>query len=329
MTVRATGLDLVTGAFSYSGSRIAAHLLDAGREVRTLTFHADRVHPLRERIEARTYRFDDPVALARDLNGVDTLYNTYWVRFDRGTTTLETVAANSRLLFYAAARAGVRRIVHVSIANPGIESRLPYYRSKAYVERALSEVGVPYAIVRPTLIFGGERDVLVNNIAWLLRHSPVFALPGDGSYAVQPVHVDDVARVCMEAAEGETDRIVDAAGPETMSFLEMVRAIRGAVGTRAPVLHIPPIVMAGAASALGLLMHDVVLTVDEISGLMAGLLTSDHAPTGRIRFSDWLHEHGHSLGRAYANELVRHFARPSANRERHIVTARAVAGREC
>jgi NADH dehydrogenase len=329
MTAARAPLDLVTGAFSYSGSRIAEQLLDSGREVRTLTFHPERAHPLRNRIEALPYRFDDPVALARELGGVDTLYNTYWVRFDRGTTTFENAIENSRMLFHAAARAGVRRIVHVSIANPAIESPLRYYRGKALVERALSEIGVPYSIVRPTLVFGGGRDVLANNIAWILRHSPVFALPGDGSYLVQPVHVDDLARVCVEAAADDGDGILDAAGPETMSFIEMVRSIRGAVGSRAPILHVPPIVMAGAAGALGLLMNDVVLTTDEITGLMAGLLTSDQTPAGRIRFTDWIAEHGHSLGRAYANELVRHFARPKGSRARQTVTAPGAAGPEC
>ena len=113
-----TGLDLVTGAFSYSGSRIAERLLDAGRGVRTLTFHPDRPHPLRGRVEPLPYRFDDQVALAESLEGVSTLYNTYWVRFDHGRATFENAIANSRALFCAAKRAGVARIVHVSIANP-------------------------------------------------------------------------------------------------------------------------------------------------------------------------------------------------------------------
>jgi NADH dehydrogenase len=166
-----TGLDLVTGAFSYSGSRIARLLLDSGRAVRTLTFHPDRRHPLRARVQAFSYRFEDPVALARNLEGVNTLYNTYWVRFDHGRTTFANAIANSRTLFHAAQRAGVARIVHISIANPSIESTLPYYRGKALVERAVAEVDLPYSIVRPTWIFGGDRDVLTNNIAWILRHT--------------------------------------------------------------------------------------------------------------------------------------------------------------
>jgi NADH dehydrogenase len=305
-------LDLVTGAFSYSGAKIAESLLAGGRSVRTLTFHPDRPHPLRERIQAMPYRFDDPVALARSLEGVETLYNTYWVRFDRGSTTFANAIANSRMLFHAAARAGVGRVVHVSIANPAIESPLPYYRGKALVERALAETGVPYSIVRPTWIFGGGRDVLANNIAWILRRLPVFALPGAGSYPVQPVHLDDLARICIDAAAVEGDVIRDAAGPEKMTFAELVAIVRRAVGTYSPIVHVPAAVMAAAARALGVLVGDVVLTADEISGLTAGLLVSHDPPLGRIAFSAWLAEHHDSIGRAYANELERHFARPLA-----------------
>ncbi len=303
-----TGLDLVTGAFSYSGSRIAERLLEAGRGVRTLTFHPERAHALQGRVEALPYRFDDQLALAESLAGVSTLYNTYWVRVNHGRASFEAALANSRALFFAARRAGVARIVHISIANPSLQSPLPYYRGKALVELALAEAGVAHSIVRPTLVFGGERDVLVNNIAWILRRMPVFALPGDGRYPVQPVHVDDLARLCAEAGAEQGDGIFDAAGPEIMSFGELIRAIRGALGARAPILHVPSPAMAAAARALGLLVHDVVLTPDEIRGLTGGLLVSHEPPRGRIAFGEWLAQSSSSLGHDYANELRRHFA---------------------
>jgi uncharacterized protein YbjT (DUF2867 family) len=302
-----TKLDLVTGAFSYSGSHIAKRLLESGRQVRTLTFHPDRPHPLRERVQAFRYRFDDPVALTRALEGVTTVYNTYWVRFNHGPTTFSSAVANSRMLFDAARRAGVARVVHVSIANPSIDSPLPYYRGKALVEGALDEVGLSYSVVRPTWIFGGEHEILANNIAWILRRMPVFAIPGDGRYSVQPVHIDDLVRICLEAADADGNVIWDAAGPETVTFEELVTAIRHATAARAPIVHLPPIAMAAVARALGLLVGDVVLTSDEIKGLTAGLLVSHHSPRGRTAFSTWLNEHSQSLGRFYANELQRHY----------------------
>ena len=301
-------LDLVTGAFSYSGSHIARRLLDAGRRVRTLSFHPGRPHPLQASVQALPYRFDEPEALAASLAGVSTLYNTYWVRFDHGDTSFEQAIERSRALFTAAQRAGVERIVHLSITNPSLGSPLPYFRGKALVEGALAQVGVPYSIVRPTWIFGGDHDVLVNNIAWILRHTPVFAVPGNGAYPVQPVHVEDLASICTNAARADADVVVDAAGPETMSFDELVALIRGATGARALVVHVPAPIMGLASRALGLVVRDVVLTPDEIDGLMAGLLVSHEPPLGKIAFSDWLDHNRESVGRRYANELRRHFA---------------------
>jgi uncharacterized protein YbjT (DUF2867 family) len=305
--------DLVTGAFSYSGSRIAELLIESGREVRTLTHHPDRAHPLRARVRASPYRFDDPLALASNLEGITTLYNTYWVRFERGGTTFARAVANSGALFEAARRAGVVRIVHLSIANPSIDSPLPYYRGKALVEQALIAADVPYSIVRPTWIFGGGREVLANNIAWILRRMPVFVVPGDGRYLVQPIHVDDLAHICLGAANSLSDVIMDAAGPDTMPFEELVRAIRHALGRQTPIVHAPPAAMAALARALGLVVRDVVLTADEIRGLTSGLLVSHQPALGHISFIEWLNENGPTLGGAYANELDRHFRMDKAS----------------
>jgi NADH dehydrogenase len=236
------------------------------------------------------------------------LYNTYWVRFDHGRTSFEEAIEHSRSLFIAAREAGVGRIVHVSITNPSIDSPLGYFRGKALVERALAEAGVPHSIVRPTLLFGGENELLLNNIAWILRRMPLFAVPGNGTYPVQPVHVEDLARICTEAALADANLVVDAAGPETMAFGELVARVRRATGARARIVHVPSRIMGLAARALGTLVRDVVLTHEEIDGLMGGLLVSHAPPLGRISLTRWLEDTGPSIGSKYANELQRHFA---------------------
>jgi NADH dehydrogenase len=129
---------------------------------------------------------------------------------------------------------------------------------------------------------------------------------------VQPVHVEDLARICTQAGQAGDDIVIDAAGPETMASEKLVALIRDVVRGRAVILHVPPPVMGVAARAPGLLVRDVVLTPDEIDGLMAGLLVSEEPPLGKIRFSDWLDHNGGSIGRRYANELRRHFA-PTAD----------------
>ena len=280
--------------------------------VRTLTYHPDRPHPLASQRRARVYRFDDPAALARSLEGVSTLYNTFWVRFDHGKTSFANAIEYSRMLFFAARRAGVQRIVHLSITNPSIESPLPYFRGKALVEYALAQSGVPYSIVRPTWIFGGERDVLANNIAWILRRMPAFALPGNGTYPVQPVHVDDLARICIDAGGASGDMVIDAAGPETMAFRDLVALVRAAVDANSPIVRIPPALMAAAARALGssLATSCSPRRDPRPDGRPA---VSHEPPLGQIAFSHWLERARHIVGRAYANELQRHFAATTAS----------------
>jgi uncharacterized protein YbjT (DUF2867 family) len=302
-----TGVDVVTGAFSYSGRAIAQRLLDNGRTVRTLTGHpqpADSVPA----IQVRPLDFSDPPTLLRDLEGVTTLYNTYWVRFAHGSTTHAQAIDNSRTLFDAARQAGVQRIVHVSITNPTIESPYAYFRGKALVERALAETGVSYGILRPAILFGND-DVLVNNIAWLLRRLPVFAVGGRGEYRIRPIHVDDLADLCVTAA-GQTDNsIIDAVGPERPTFFELVHAVRVAVGSRARVVRVPGVLLPPLSMVLNRALHDVLLTKDEYDAMADGLADTDGPATAPSALSDWLAEHGVNLGVEYANELERHFAR--------------------
>jgi NADH dehydrogenase len=298
-------LDVVTGAFSYTGRHIAETLLARGRSVRTLTRRpAPAGHPLAEKVEPAPFVFDD--SLVESLRGADTLYNTYWVRFEKGATTFERAVANTATLFRAARSAGVRRVVHISVANSHASSPFAYFRGKAATEEALRESGLSHAIVRPTLVFG-PGDILVNNIAWALRHVPVFLIAGDGRDEVQPASVFDTARICVEAGERADDVTLDAAGPERWAFDDLVRLIKRATGGRAWIRHSPASVSLATARVAGLFLRDVILTRDELGMLQAGLLVSHEPPLGRDSFETWVAENGETLGRRYTSELARNF----------------------
>jgi len=305
-------VDVVTGAFSYSGAAIARELQSAGHRVRTLTGHPGRA-PAGSQIEARPLDFDDSAELTRSLRGAQTLYNTYWVRFARGGVDHDMAVSNSRTLFEAAARAGVERIVHVSITHPSLTSPYPYFRGKARVEQILTELGVSHAIARPAILFGGD-GVLINNIAWLLRHLPVFAIGGHGNYRVRGIHVDDLARLCVELATRSDTVTVDAVGPQTLTFAELVSAVRTAVGSHALVVPVPGAVLTGLSRALSVALRDTLLTADEYHAMTDGLADSSAPATGTTVLTDWITAHGSDLGRRYANELDRHFRSDDSHR---------------
>jgi len=296
----------VTGSFSYSGKYITERLLARGEEVITLTGHPNHPDPFNGKVEAYPLDFDE-AGMTRSLHAVDVLVNTYWVRFDKGENTQPRAVENTRKLINAAKAAGVKRIVHISIANPSADSHLPYYWGKAANEKTVIESGMSYAILRPTVLVGNE-DILINNIAFLLRRFPIFFIPGDGSYGIQPVYVEDLADLAVEAVYRKDNYIIDAVGPDIFTFKEMVELIGEKIGAKRPIISVPPRLALLAAQFLSIFVKDVLLTPEEVDGLMAGLLVSKGRPTGHTSLASWLDANKKQAGAKYASELKKHYA---------------------
>ncbi|MHC4420771.1 MAG: SDR family oxidoreductase [Planctomycetota bacterium] len=301
-------LHVVTGAFGYSGSYIARRLLDAGHAVRTLTNSPARADPIGARLEVRPLSFADRAGFVEALSGAAVLYNTYWVRFNHKGFTFAEAVRTTMVLFAAAREAGVGRVVHVSITNPNEASPLEYFRGKAKLERALAESGLSHAILRPAVLFGGA-DILINNIAWMLRRLPVFGVFGDGAYRLQPIHVEDFAALALEQGRSRDNVTIDAIGPETFTYRGLVETIAAALGRRRRIVRVPPAVGFAIGWILGKLLGDVLITRQEVRGLMAGLLCTDSPPAGPTSLTDWARTHAEHLGARYASELGRRLPR--------------------
>jgi uncharacterized protein YbjT (DUF2867 family) len=295
----------VTGAFSYSGKYITRRLLSQGHTVITLTNHPDRPDPFGGKVAAFPLDFDES-NLSRILDGVELLYNTYWVRFDWRGNTQERAVANTQNLVKSARQAGVHRLVHISITNPSLDSPLPYFSGKAKNEQIVIESGISYAILRPTVLFGTE-DILINNIAFLLRRFPFFMQIGDGKYKLQPIYVDDLAELAFETGMMHENLTWDAVGPDVFTFDELVNLIAARIGHPARLIHVAPGLALAAAQFLSPFVGDVLLTPEEVSGLMAGLLVSNKPPRVKTRLADWLEANNGTVGVKYASELARHY----------------------
>lgn len=306
-------LHVVTGAFGYSGKYITTRLLEAGVRVRTLTNSTQRANPFGDQVEARPFNFDNQAALVEALRGATVLYNTYWIRFNTKEPGFQHSVAveNTLKLFAAAKQAGVSRVVHTSITNPSEDSPLEYFKGKAVLERALKESGLSYAILRPNVLFGHE-DILVNNIAWTLRKLPVFGVFGDGQYRLQPMHVDDFAALAVEQGKDRANRVIDAIGPETFTYRRLVEEIGNIIGVKRPIVAVPPTIGYAVGAVLGKLVGDVMITRDEVEGLMADLLVTTSPPAGSTRLTDWARKHADTLGKHYASELARRKNRQAA-----------------
>jgi len=294
----------VTGAFGYSGKYIAQRLLAEDKSVITLTNSLQRKNPFGDRLRVQPFNFDAPEKLAESLRGVSVLYNTYWVRFNHGDFTHADAVRNTEILFRAAKAAGVGRVVHVSITNPSEDSPLEYFNGKARLERSLIESGLSHAILRPTVLFGKE-DILVNNIAWALRHFPVFGVFGNGQYRLQPIYVDDLAQLAVEQGKQTNNVTINAIGPETFTYRGLAESVGKIIGKNRPIVSVPPSVGYAVGWIIGKLVGDVMITREEIKGLMDDLLCVDAHPAGTTKLTDWARERSTSLGLHYTSELAR------------------------
>jgi len=299
-------INVVTGVSGYSGRHITRRLLALDKTVVNLTGHPERPTEYGDAVKSASFDFENPEKLVASLTGATTLYNTYWIRFAHGSLTFDKAVANSRALVSAAAEAGVRRIVHVSITNPSADSPLPYFKGKAEVESAIVESGLSYAILRPTVLFG-DQGILINNIAWFLRKLPAFAVPGDGEYKLQPVFVEDLADLAVALGQESDSVVLDAVGPEVFTLNALVDLLKRTVHSGALVMHLPPSLTLPATWALGRVVGDVVLTSDEIKGLVANLLVSADPPTCRTLLSEWLAANADWIGAKYLSEMKKHF----------------------
>jgi NADH dehydrogenase len=297
-------IHVVTGAFGFSGKYITERLLAVGHKVRTLTNSSNGVNPFRGTVTAYPYNFDDREKLIESLSGASVLYNNYWVRFNHRNFSYAQAVENSQKLFDAAKQAGIKRIVHISITNPSLDSPFGYFSGKAKLEKAIIESGLSYAILRPAVLFG-KADILINNIAWFLRRFPVFGVFGDGKYRLQPIFVEDLAELAVEQGRKIENVIINAIGPETFTYRELAKEIGQAIGKRRPIMSVPPIKGYLLGKLVGFLHDDVTITYDEIRGLMADLLYTDSPPTGKTKLSVWLKENASSVGLRYSNELKR------------------------
>ena len=297
-----TELDVVTGAFSYTGRHIAEELLGRGRSVRTLTRRLHPTDPLASRMETAPLAFDD--SLVESLSGADTLYNTYWVRFERGRPPSPRPGEHRRPARRRRAR-GVRRVVHVSVANPASDSPYPYFRGKAQAEELVRRSGISHAIVRPTLVFGAE-DILINNIAWILRRAPLFLVPGDGrTRCSRSRSRTRPACASMPGCRTRTRRSMQrgpSAGRSRASPADRGRGrrARARIHTTCPAR---PRWLAALRTARARRRADA-RRAGEPDGGAARLR---RAARGDDRFDDWLVANAATLGRSYQSELGRNF----------------------
>ena len=298
-------LNLVTGAFGFTGKYISDLLIKKGEKVRTLTSKTD-INLYNENIEVFQYNFEDKEYLIKAMSGAEKLFNTYWIRFPYKSHTFEKVVFRTKILIDCAKEADIKKIIHISVSNANSKSKLNYFKYKGIVEEMIKDSKIDYFILRPTIIFGKE-SILINNIAWFLRKFPIFIVFGKGKYLVQPIFIEDIAKIAVLESDNSANKIIDIVGPEVFEFKEMVNFIKTKISSKCKILYLPTFLFQIFIPILNFLTKDVVLTKEELKALKENLLYSKEEPIGQKKFTDWIEENKFDVGKEYFSELLRHY----------------------
>jgi uncharacterized protein YbjT (DUF2867 family) len=186
---------LVTGATGFIGRALIRHLSSTGQQVRVLL----RPSPQSPRIpkgvpvEVAVVSLNDERGVRAALRGVDHIYHLASAStLGRRGNLLTTDIEGTRTLAQAARDAGIQRFIYLSHIGADRASAFPIQKAKGIAEEHIRRSGVPYTIVRSSVLFGPE-DRFTNNLAGIMRVVPfIFPIPSDGRSLIQPLWVEDL-----------------------------------------------------------------------------------------------------------------------------------------
>ncbi len=241
---------LLTGATGNVGSALLRRLVAEGKPVRCLVRDPRRLGVERVRVQIALGDLANPASFRNALRGVETVVHLAAAIRDQDTASIEELNAVATLrLLRAAERGGVKRFVFFSALGASLQSPARFFRAKALAEDAVRRSSLDAVVVAPSIVYSpGDPWVRLLERLSLL---PALPVSGDGQARYQPVWADDAAAVTMALLDGRgggraSDGRLELAGPETLSYDEVVRVVLASLGRRRRLLHVPlPVVRTG------------------------------------------------------------------------------------
>ncbi|HKG16499.1 MAG TPA: NAD(P)H-binding protein [Solirubrobacteraceae bacterium] len=268
---------LLTGATGVIGSALLRRLTAAGEPVRCLIRDPRRLGNQRVRVQIALGDLADPPSFRHALRGVSTVVHLAAAIRDQPSGSIEELnAVATWRMVQAAERAGVERFVFFSALHATTFNRARFMRAKALAERAVRDSGLRHTVFAPSIVYApGDRWLtLLERLALLL---PVMPVPGAGRTLYQPIWADDVADCVMAVLDGRSangDDRYELAGPDTLSYRDIVDLALRSFGRRRPLLRVPMPVVRRLLRLAGMVAGDAVFATWDEAELMVVPMTS-------------------------------------------------------
>lgn len=242
---------LVTGGTGFVGRHTIRRLRQEGLPVRAVVRRPEGAQMLRDLgVEILQGDISDPASLEAAAKGCERVIHLVGIiQEGRGFTFRSVHVEGTGNILAAAKKAGVRHFLHQSALGTRENARSEYHRTKWEAEQLVKASGIPYTILRPSLIYG-PGDQFTLRLADAIRLSPVLPVIGTGRSKVQPISIDDLASCIVKAAQGDAyfDTLYEIGGPEQLTYEEVTKAIADALGVKRRTMHMPMFVMRAMAT---------------------------------------------------------------------------------
>jgi uncharacterized protein YbjT (DUF2867 family) len=258
---------LVTGGTGFVGSRLIRRLRKGDMPVRAVVRDPDKAVWLKD-LGVNVVKGDisDKASLDKAAEGIERVVHLVGIIQETARSTFRAVhVEGTRNILEASRKAGVRHFFYQSALGTRPGARSAYHKTKWEAEELVRASGIPFTILRPSLIYG-PGDQFTIRLAEMIRLSPVLPVIGSGKSRVQPIFIDDVTACIVQAVTSECclNEMYEIGGPEQMTYEEVTAAIAAAMGVRRPTLHLPLLFMRTMARVLETVLPRPPVTTDQL-----------------------------------------------------------------